>query len=435
MSPLQENVKRYLAKSGLKGPWKLDCPHQPGFQGAVIIPSLAEGDSLFETLSSLTRNDEEWLKRFLVVIVFNHAEKADLQTKQQNQKDLSKLLEVAGQINLSLGWVDAISPGLELSNRYAGVGFARKLGMDFALELLDWSRDPFLACLDADTLVEKNYLKAMVEHFDRPGPGAAALPFCHQAAVEGQQQFAIDRYELFLRSYVYGLHLAGSRYAFHTVGSAMACRARSYIRAGGMNVRKAGEDFYFLQQLAKTDGVEAVSGTVVYPSARISKRVPFGTGRSMERLLNGDHGAVLFYPVAPFRILAEWLQVVELNLVKDAQILLANAAEISPVLSRYLLDCRWLSVWPALQRTHQRKTQLLNAFHTWFDGFKTLRLIHQLCESGHRRGEPQELLPEYFAWDGQTVSGNVREMLEWLRAYDLDGSSTNTRKIKRAMLG
>lgn len=429
MSPLRESVKRYLAKSRLKGAWKLECHHQPGFQGAVIIPTLAEGDSLFETLSSLTKNDEEWLQRFLVVIVFNHAEKSDPQTKQQNQKDLTKLLKLAGHSNLSLAWVDAISSGLELSNRSAGVGFARKLGMDFALELLDWSKDPFLACLDADTLVEKNYLKAMVEHFDRPGPGAAALPFCHQSAAEGQQQFAIDRYELFLRSYVYGLRLAGSPYAFHTVGSAMACRARSYIRAGGMNVRKAGEDFYFLQQLAKTDGVAALTGTMVYPSARISKRVPFGTGRSMERLLNGDDGAVLFYPVAPFRILAEWLQVVELNLVKEAQTLLANAAEISPVLSRYLLDCRWLSVWPALQKTHQSKIQLQNAFHTWFDGFKTLRLIHQVCESGHRRGEPEELLPKYFAWEGQTVSGNVREMLEWMRANDLGGPSTNTRKF------
>ena len=433
MNPIQDRVKRYLAKSGLKGPWKLKCHHQPGFQGAVIIPSLAEGDSLFETLSSLSRNGQEWINRFLVVIVFNHAEKSDRESKQQNQKDLSKLLKVAGHINLALGWVDAISPGLELSNRYAGVGFARKLGMDFALELLDWSTDPFLACLDADTLVEKNYLKAMVEHFDKLGPGAAVLPFCHQSAAEGQQH-AIDRYELFLRSYIYGLRLAGSRYAFHTVGSAMACRARSYIRAGGMNVRKAGEDFYFLQQLSKTDGVAALTGTMVYPSARISKRVPFGTGRSMERLLNGDDDAVLFYPVAPFRILAEWLQVVELNLVKEAQILLANAAEISPVLSRYLLDCRWLSVWPALQKTHQSKTQLQNAFHAWFDGFKTLRLIHQLCESGHRRGEPEELLPDYFAWDGQTVSGNVREMLEWMRANDLGGTATNTRKFNKAVL-
>jgi hypothetical protein len=32
-----------------------------------------------------------------------------------------------------------------------------------------------------------------------------------------------------------------------------------------MNLRRAGEDFYFLQQLAKTSGVSGLTGTEVYP--------------------------------------------------------------------------------------------------------------------------------------------------------------------------
>jgi len=47
------------------------------------------------------------------------------------------------------------------------------------------------------------------------------------------------------------LQQAGSPYAYHTIGSAFACRAEAYIAAGGMNRRHAAEDFYFLQQLAK----------------------------------------------------------------------------------------------------------------------------------------------------------------------------------------
>ena len=183
--------------------------------------------------------------------------------------------------------------------------------------------------------------------------GQRILPFCHQPGGNAVQQAAIEPYELFLRSYTYGLRLARSPYAFNTVGSAMACRALAYVRCGGMNCRKAGEDFYFLQKLAKVDGVDQLSGTTVFPEPRASARVPFGTGRSMARLLDGDTQAVLFYPVTTFRVLSDWLRAVEQNLNEDAQELLARAAEISTVLVDYLEQAGWQTVWPGLQSTHQ----------------------------------------------------------------------------------
>ena len=418
MNLLPAAVQRYLDKSAIKGPWALAGEDRTDFAGAVVIPSLAEGDRLFATLQSLATNPPQWTARFLVVIVVNHGEQASTADQQQNGIDLARLADLAERSELCLAWVDAASSGLEIPAKQAGVGFARKLGMDLALPRLNWLDDPLLVCLDADTLVETGYLQAIVAHFRQSALGAAVLPFHHQSGRNAAQQVAIDRYELFLRSYIFGLRLAGSPYAFNSVGSAMSCRATAYVRCGGMNCRKAGEDFYFLQKLAKTDGVDLLSGTTVFPEPRVSERVPFGTGRSMGRLLDGDAQAVLFYPVTVFRVLADWLAAVEQGLSGDAEQLLLRAEEISSVLAGYLRQADWQTVWSRLQSTHKTEERRIQAFHIWFDGFRTMRLIHLLCDAGHCRGEPEGVLPEYFAWEGKDCPGTLIGMLEALRLHD-----------------
>jgi hypothetical protein len=72
-----------------------------------------------------------------------------------------------------------------------------------------------------------------------------------------------------------------------------------------------------------------------------------------------------------------------------------------------------------MQKTHQRHPRLEQAFHVWFDGFRTLRLIHLLCDSEFGRGEPEEILPEYFAWQGCAAPASLGGMLEALRVADM----------------
>lgn len=418
MTTLPAAVERYLTRNAVAGPWQFAGDQAAGVVGAVVIPSLAEGENLFRTLQSLAANPPEWTARFLIVVVINQGALAADGQRRQNRLDLTRLADLASNQNLRLAWIDAASPGQEVPARRAGVGFARKLGLDLVLSRLDWREDPVLVCLDADTLVETGYLQAVAGHFRRSRQGAAVLPFRHQPAAGPSRQAAIDRYELFLRSYVLGLFLAGSPYAFHAVGSAMACRASAYVRCGGMNCRQAGEDFYFLQKLAKTDGISRLSGTTVFPEPRPSMRVPFGTGRSMIRLLGGDSQAVLFYPAVAFRVLEAWLQTVGEYLAAPAEVIWQQAEKISPVLADYLTRSGWDSTWSRLQTTHQTGPRLLKAFHGWFDGFKSLRLIHLLCEAGLQRGEPLEILPEYFEWGGISCPGTVAGMLEAIRLWE-----------------
>ncbi len=415
---MPDKARRYLQKYGVKGPWELVGAERRDFAAAVVIPSLAEGDSLFRTLDSLANNPENVYKDVLVLIVVNHGQEAAKEDVLQNQADLARLADYAYDSLLNLAWIDAASPGLAIPKKQAGVGFARKLGLDAVLPVLDWSTEPLLICLDADTLVEENYLQTIQNHFRQSSLGAVVLPYRHQQGETPEQQAAIERYEVFLRSYVYGLRLAGSPYAFNSVGSAMACRSSAYVRCGGMNTRKAGEDFYFLQKLAKTDGVARLAGTTVMPAPRISRRVPFGTGRSMERMLEDDYRGVLIYPFEAFYILGQWLKLVESNHFLDAESILASAVEVSPVLSDYLQNAGWRKTWSAIQENHRTGEARLQAFHVWFDGFKSLRLIHMLCEKHHQRDEPDTLLPEYFAYERTECPQTMKGMLEKLRIDD-----------------
>lgn len=410
-------VTKYLQTRAIQGPWRIaGCP-ETGFAGAVVIPALAESAHLFATLQSLAANPPEFLARFLVLVVVNHREDAQPGDREDNHETLKRLAAVGPELApLWLSWVDVASPGLEMPAREGGVGLARKIGLDLALPRLDYSgQSPLLVSLDADTLVEPSYLPTLDRHFRYSKYGGAVIPFCHRPGESPEQQLAIDRYELFLRGYILGLALAGSPYAFHTVGSAMACTAQAYIRMGGMNRRPAAEDFYFLQQLHRTAGVEQLRGTTVYPAPRPSHRVPFGTGRSVSRTLAGDAGEVMFYRPECFRILGSWLEILTDSLNSNSSSLLARAAAVSLHLADYLEISGFPGTWEKLRRNHGKEEALRSAFHGWFDGLKTMKLIHHLSAHPYLRCEPGEALPPLLAWAGAERVNSIARQLALLR--------------------
>lgn len=411
---ISTSLQKYLRNRAACGPWRLEGCKRSNFSGAVVIPALAEEASLFQTLASLATNPPTQLADFLVVVVINNRSTAAAADRADNQRLLQRLRCGEAPHELALAWVDAGAPGFELAAK-EGVGLARKIGLDLSLTRLDFSTKPLLSCLDADTLVEPNYLLALQSHFATAKAGGAVLPFRHQQPTAPAQRQAIEHYELFLRAHQLGLALAGSPYAYISIGSALACRAEAYLRAGGMNCRTAGEDFYFLQRLAKTCGVAQLRGTTVHPSARLSQRTPFGTGRSVERLLTEGSDALLCYPPQAYRLLAEWLQRVASSLEASAETLLQAAEGLHPELGHFLSRRGWTQIWPALQRNHPRPQALLAAFHGWFDALKTVQLIHQLCDGPWPRQHPTTALPPLLSWAGLVDPSSLTEQLKLLR--------------------
>jgi glycosyltransferase involved in cell wall biosynthesis len=413
---LPPNITAYLNKRAAGAPWTLNKAPSRRFDGAIVIPSLAEAANLPQTLESLSRNPGDLLDRFIILIVVNQRTDASAAETTDNHTTLENLPLWQQQFGLSnLFWVDAASVERDLPVKQ-GVGLARKIGLDLALTLLDYRRgDPLLICLDADTVVQPDYLPALTRHFAATTAGGASIPYRHRPAADPAGQSAIDRYELFLRTYVLGLELAGSSYAFHTVGSAMACRASAYVAAGGMNRRLAGEDFYFLQQVHKTSGVASLTGTVVHPSPRSSDRVPFGTGRSVGDMLSDGEQRLLFYQPVVFTIVGKWLRCVAEHPEADAAALLNGAAEISPVLHDVLEQAGFRDAWENLKKHNREGAKLTAAFHAWFDAFRTMRLIHELSDRTYPRIAPELAVAPLLEQAGLVSPDTVSEQLELLR--------------------
>lgn len=413
---LPPNITSYLKKRSADAAWAINKSPSRTFDGAIVIPSLAEAVSLPQTLESLSRNPADLLDRFMILIVVNQRADAPEHDTADNRLTLANLPLWRQQYGLNnLFWMDAASAGNELPPKQ-GVGLARKIGLDLALALLDYRNgDPLLICLDADTLVQQDYLAAITRHFSSSSAGGASIPYRHRPASDPAGQSAIDRYELFLRAYVLGLELAGSPYAFHTVGSAMACRASAYVAAGGMNRRLAGEDFYFLQQVHKTSGVAALAGTVVHPSPRSSHRVPFGTGRSVGDMLSDGEQRLLFYQPVVFSIVGDWLGFVVDHPEADASAMLAAAGGIDPVLGMFMGEIGFAAAWENLQKNNRGADKLLTAFQGWFDAFRTMRLIHELSDRSYPRIAPEPAVAPLLERAGLVSPDSVSAQLQLLR--------------------
>lgn len=414
---MNKKLKKYLHARTTKGLWTLSKPERDNYKAAIIIPALAERNYLPETLASLATNPAEYQQQTLILIVINNRTDISDDQLQDNQQVL-QWLKSNPFPDLNIAWVDASSSGLELPAK-GGVGLARKIGFDLALVQLDWSQQPLLISLDADTLVDENYLSAIFEHFRTSQSGAATIPFRHRTAGDPQQEAAIRQYELYLRSYLFGLQQAGSPYAYHTIGSAFACRAEAYVAAGGMNRRSAAEDFYLLQQLEKTSGVEMLGGTVVRPSPRFSNRVPFGTGKAVQGQVEDDRQLFQFSSVAAFKVLQRWLALVGESLELPAETLIIKATELSPSLTQFILELNFPIVWSRMQKNHTNLPRRQNAFHCWFDALRSRQLLTRLDDDGDFR--KSKLVAELLEWGGYSGVNRWEDQLSLLEQLQLVG--------------
>ena len=358
-------MEKYLRRSGATARLGAD------FLRAVVIPACDESEELPRTLDALEAALERAPRPVAVIVVVNHPEGAP----EQPSLDTLEYLETRQFPNL----FTLYAPGIT-----GGVGRARKLGMDAFVaahdaETLD---DTLIWSLDADTRVDENYFAAVEAGFAaHPEAGFCTLGFRHEPGATPELERAIREYEAYLRDYVENLRRAGSPYALYSIGSSFAVRGAAYVRAGGMKTRNAGEDFYFLQELAKCGSFFEEAAPLVFPSSRRSGRNPFGTGPALERIVSGDPPARI--PAEAFALLGEMLRLVrDPETLADAEKFLAAL----PLPAREFLEReRFRTAWARiLANTPKMQTARERAFHRWFDGLGTLRFLHAAASGGRR---------------------------------------------------
>lgn len=408
---LPEEVKRYLSKYSLEG-WKLEYAAMDEIHLAIVIPAIEEYNNIRRLLSSLSENYTKYFRHTLIVFVINNTAKASEEVYLDNGLSLELLRNIVSVRNsedpivdkvihsgLKLAFVDASSKGLELPEKDGGVGLARKIGMDLALTAFSYNaKKNFIACLDADCTVEKNYITSLYEAFSKSNLQAAYVNFRHTIphGTPDESTLAIVCYEIFLRYYILGLKAAGSPYGFHTIGSTMACSYESYIKIEGMNKRKAAEDFYFMEKLSKNTEIHKIDSTTVYPSGRGSWRVPFGTGQRVNRFMTHSHDEYRLYSPESFYVLKDWLSVFNSPEVYDAGYYLDKAGEIHPSMKSFLEGQNFSRDWKKILDNSRSEVQIMRQKKLWFDGFRTLKLIHFLRDNGFPPLNMFDALDEIF---------------------------------------
>lgn len=382
--PPDRTVLKYLHGHCDFETWPLEGDGGRKIDGVLVIPALAESVGLFQTLEDLAAAPAPCRERTLVLVVINnralpHGREEDL---ADNALCLARFRRGELPAGLRLSWIDASSPGRELPPK-GGVGHARKIGLDHGLRLLhgEGELDGPLISLDGDSRVDENYLPALYRAFSRKRPWTAVVAYAHPTDGDAANRDAIVAYEIFLRHHELGLAHARSPWAFPTIGSTIACTARAYATVGGMRRRRAGEDFYFLQALAKTGPLRRVDDTIVRPASRPSHRVPFGTGRSVADLLSGSRSPHMLYDPRTYEILRCWLELATGRLEEDAETLLAGARAIHGELATFLRLQDFAAAWERIRRNARSDTQLLRQFHQWFDGFRCFKLVHHLRDA------------------------------------------------------
>lgn len=388
-----EEVINYLKDKAFKK-WELEWTEVPGIEQVVVIPAISEFLNIKYLLSSLIKNDFSLLKKSLVIFVINNSISSNREIKEDNKKSLSLLRAVINKSNsdkfafeisksgMQIGVIDTASEGKEFEDKQAGVGLARKIGLDQALKVFDYfnPRKKILISLDADCTVEENYLAEINKFFNEQNASIANIDFEHEFIHDEKHRQGMLSYEIFLRHYVVGLSFARSAYSFHTIGSILVYDHEAYLKAGGMNTRKAAEDFYFLQKLAKLYKIYRITSTKVKASARESWRVPFGTGKSMTEYLSNRKEILLFDP-DEYRILKEWLELYNSDLSLNINELLKEAKKIHPELFNFLSSNGFSKDWSRILSNSKSEKQLNYQRKNWFNAFKTLKLIHHLRDT------------------------------------------------------
>jgi len=313
-----------------------------------------------------------------IIVVVNHPSNASDEVRISNMLTLRQIFAWKHRNESATLRVHPLR-AFDLPLKIAGVGLARKIGMDEAMHRFSelGRPDGVIASLDADCYVSDNYFKELQLFFKvNPYIDTVTLAYAHRLdEISDLRHYrAMVCYELYLRYIEHGWWYARLPYAFTAIGSCFAVRANACARHHGMNRRRAGEDFYFLHKLARERPVGHLASASVYPSGRISTRTPFGTGQAISSWIDAESTE---WPVC------EPERFNELRKMNDAVKLLFDAdtdawLECLPgLLSDFFREAGIVKAAQSIRSNTATSASFRRRFYVWFDGLKAWRYIHR----------------------------------------------------------
>ena len=363
-----------------------------------------------------------------ILVIINDSDQSPEEVKAQNRLMYEESLKWAQRNGKEKRQI-LVHYESQLPYKQSGVGMARKIGMDEAVRRLGKANKSkgIIASFDADSICDANYLTAVERHFlENSKSTGASIYFEHpfEGPLASDHYQGIIFYELFLRYYVNALRYARFPYAYQTIGSSMAVRSAIYEKQGGMNKRKAGEDFYFLHKVIPLGNFSEINNTRVIPSARASERVPFGTGKAIKDwLLKKDKRYFAYHP----------------SIFQDLKIFLGEVDQLFRATPSDFKIC--LEKWPESIRVFLLENDFsprlkeinrycgptgeafLKRFFNWFNGFKVLKYVHFARDNFYENMEIEKavewLMSTHLGIDSPPAL--AKEQLIRLREFDRKG--------------
>ena len=280
-----------------------------------------------------------------------------------NTKTLIYLNKLSASFPIPIIVLDHSSPGNGFHSNVGCVGLARKLCIDSFLSFTN--NNDIIVNMDADTNYPDNYFENIFDIYSQlPLLSGVCAPYYHKI-----DNLPIDkarlmlRYEIFLHYYTLQLLLIQSPYAYMPIGSAMSFRVNAYKKAGGFKVKDAGEDFYTMQQIRKIGIISSWLDNTIYPAARISDRVVFGTGPAIGMNLENQIKKYPFYPTYLFKKIESYYQILEYSNSIDE--IIKNLKDIIP--EKIILK---------IYKNHTQRDKFVHAIHEYFDAFHILKFLN-----------------------------------------------------------
>lgn len=373
---MESSQSFYLSKYG-DGTPRIASPMRPGTELIVTIPCHNE-PNLNDSLLSLSANDDPGCM-VEVIVVINAPENAADHILVQNVSSKMASLDLKKRLP---PWMELhVLEENSLPKKHAGVGLARKIAMDEASWRFENAQEEngIIVCYDADSLCDSNYLRELKNHFDnhKKTPGCS-IRYEHPLAgttFSAALYLGIAQYELHLRYYTMQQKWLNLPYAFQTVGSSMAVRWKAYQLEGGMNKRKAGEDFYFLQKIITRGGFSELVSTRVIPSPRSSDRVPFGTGKAVQEYLDKNGEELTTYNPRSFEDLKLFL----VNALCEQM----NEDAFPESIKSYFSTTNWDEAKKEIRANSSSQKAFVKRFYRWFNAFRLMKYLHFSRDNFH----------------------------------------------------
>ncbi|MDT8318832.1 MAG: hypothetical protein RQ824_12720 [bacterium] len=171
---------------------------------------------------------------------------------------------------------------------------------------------------------------------------------------------------------------------------------------------------------AKYGKVGHIKTTTVYPSTRISNRVPFGTGRKMGELAESADKSIPFYNPEIFQILKRFIASLNGAVFQGmtGQDAAGACREINGALADYLDSRSFSEIWDKIRKNSRDEEQFRRNLHVWFDAFQTFKLTHHLRDNGYGSVDMLPALSTLLFKTGLEVQALPLDMMKGLETAE-----------------